>query len=120
MLERNLMHSLIVITALTSIIGCGRNANAQKHPSETISFPTLLRMFADQHDHMADRTIVMNNSVVKIRFAKKQGKTRQEFYPLDQADTLKNESLQYYKIITISKFNQPTTAFDPQEKTYAE
>jgi len=76
-------------------------------------------MFADQPDHMADRTIVVNDSVIKMKFAKKQDKIRQEFYPLDNADSLKNESYRYYKIVMISRLNQPTMAFDPQEKTYA-
>jgi hypothetical protein len=116
MAKRGITHSF-VITALTLILGCDGNVVAQKPKSETISFPTLLRMLADQPDHMADRTLVVNDSVMKMKFAKKQDRIRQEFYPLDQA---KNESYRDYKIITISKLNQPTIVFDPQEKTYAE
>ena len=111
---------VVIIAALTLILGCGRNASAQKHKAETISFPDLLRMFADQPEHIADRTIVINGSVMRMKFAKKQDTIRQEFYPFDQAGALKSDSYRDYKIITISKLNQPTMAFDPQERTYAE
>jgi len=110
----------VIIAALALIFGWGRNASAQKPKAETISFPDLIRMFADQPEHIADRTIVINGRVMRMKFAKKQDTTRQEFYPLDQAGSLKSDSYRFYKIITISKLNQPTMAFDPQEKTYAE
>jgi len=118
--KREITQGLVIITALMLILGCGSNASVQKPKSENISFPDLLRMFADQPDHMADRTMVMNDSVIKMIFAKKQDKIRHEFYPLDEADSLKSDSYRSYKIITISKPNQPTMAFDPQERTYAE
>lgn len=120
MLKRKITHNLVIIAALTFIVGCGQNASAQKSKSEVISFPDLLRMFADQPDHMADRTLVVNGGVIRIKFAKKQGRIRQEFYPLEGANSLKNGTYRDYKIITISNPNQPTLAFDPQEKTYAE
>lgn len=119
-LKKVITYNLFLISSLIAILGCLGNSSAQKSNPEPISFPTLLRMFADQPDHMADRTIVLNDSTIKMKFAKKQDRIRQEFYPLDQADSLKNESYRYYKIITISKLNQPTIAFDPQEKSYAE
>jgi hypothetical protein len=111
---------LVLLIAVTATVGCDQNVSAQRSNSEAISFATLLRMFADQPDHMADRTIIINDSVIKMKFAKKQDRIRQEFYPLDQANTLKDESFRYYKIVTISKFNEPTLAFDPQEMTYTE
>ena len=118
--KREVARGLVIITALMLILGYSSNAGAQKTKPEIISFPDLLRMFADQPDHMADRTIVINDSVIKMRFAKKQDKIRQEFYPLDEAGSLKSGSYRSYKIITISKLNQPTIALDPQEKAYAE
>lgn len=120
MTRREIIHGPVVIAALILTVACSQEVNAQKAESEAISFPNLIRMFADQPDHMADRTITVNDSVIKMKFAKKQGRIRNEFYPLDQADSLKNESYRYYKIITINKPDQPTTALDPQEKTYAE
>lgn len=118
--KREVIHGLVIITALMLILGCGNDAGAQKTKSEIIPFPDLLRMFADQPDHMADRTIAINDSLIKMKFAKKQDRIRQEFYPLDEAGSLKSDSYRSYKIITISRLNQPTTALDPQEKTYAE
>ena len=70
--KREVARGLVIITALMLILGYSSNAGAQKTKPEIISFPDLLRMFADQPDHMADRTIVINDSVIKIRFAKKQ------------------------------------------------
>jgi hypothetical protein len=120
MTKKEIIHGLIIVTAFVLAVVCGPDVNARQAKSETISFPNLLLMFADQPDHMADRTLVVNDSVIKMKFAKKQGRIRQEFHPLDQADSLKNESYRYYKIITIGKLDQPTMAIDPQERTYAE
>src|SRR5262245_41945316 len=112
------MTVVLIISAVAVLAGCSQHGSAQK--AETIQFPALLRMLAEQPDHMADRTIGINGSIVKIKFAKKQNKIRQEFHPFDQAASLKDESYRGYSIVTITKPDQPTLAFDPQEKTYAE
>jgi len=98
----------------------GGNADAQQPKAGPLTFADLIRMLADQPDHMADRTVAVNGAVTKMKFAKKQDRVRQEFYPLDQATTLKNDSYRSYKIIVIGQLNQPSIAIDPQEKTYAE
>ena len=118
--KREMPYGLVAITALTLILGCAKNSGAQKPDSESLSFPDFLRMAADQPDHMADRTIAFNDTVVKMKLARKQDKVRNEVYPLDQADSLKSESYRNYRIVTISELNHPTMALDPQEKTYAE
>jgi hypothetical protein len=109
---------LVIATA-----GFAQSTNAQKTKStksRKIPFEELVRMMADQPDHVADRTIAFNDSVVKMKFAKKQDKVRNEFYPLDQAEAPKLPAFRNYKLITITKTDQPVIALDPQEKTYAE
>jgi hypothetical protein len=93
---------------------------AQKSRPAKISFEELLRLLANQPDHLADRTLAFNNSVVKMKFAKKQNKVRNEFYPLDQPGSAWTPAGRNYKIITILKPDQPMLALDPQAKTYAE
>lgn len=120
MLKRKRAVVIIFITALVLAFTGSQHASAQKTQPEPISSSDLLKMLANQPDHIADRTVVLNDIAVKIKVAKKQDRMRQEFCPLDQAPSLKDESYRRYKIITISKLNQPTIALDPQEKTYAE
>jgi hypothetical protein len=77
-------------------------------------------MYADQPDHMADRTVTFNGNVVKVKFARKGDNVRNEIHPFDLSDRIKDESYRFYRIVLISKVNGPTMALDPQEKTYAE
>jgi hypothetical protein len=117
---RKALHTFALVGIVILITNCKPSQSAQKTAPQAISFATLLQMFADQPDHIADRTIVVNNSPMKMRFAKKQARTRQEFYPLDQAERLKNEADRNYKIITLIQPGQPSVALDPQERTYAQ
>jgi hypothetical protein len=109
-----------MLAAFMLAFASGGNADAQQPKAGPFTFADLIRMLADQPDHMADRTVAVNGAVTKMKFAKKQDRVRQEFYPLDQATTLKNDSYRFYKIIVIGQLNQPSVAIDPQEKTYAE
>lgn len=118
--KKQMTHCLTIIAALTLTLQYSRNTSPQTSQPESISFSDLIRMLADQPDHMADRTIVRIDNVIKMKFAKKRDKIRHEFYPLEAADSLKTDSYRNYKIITIAKLNQPTMALDPQEKAYAE
>lgn len=120
MLDGKRIGSIIILTASALILVCSQNTSAQKPASDPISVSDLFRMLANQPDHIADRTIVVNDNVVKMKVAKKHDRIRYEFYPLDQADSLRDESYRHYKLITIGKINQPAIALDPQEKTYAE
>ena len=118
--KRKTAYGLTLLAALLLVFASEGNAGAQQPKPEPLTFADLIRMLANQPDHMADRTVAVNGAVTKMKFAKKQDKVRQEFYPLDQATALKNDSYRSYKIILISKLNQPSIAIDPQEKTYAE
>jgi hypothetical protein len=109
-----------LIVALIVIAGVAPAATAQKSKPAKIPFEELLRLLANQPDHLADRTLAFNNSVVKMKFAKKQNKVRTEFYPLDQPGNFRTPAGRQYKIITIIKPDQPMMALDPQAKTYAD
>src|SRR5690349_13705721 len=118
--ERTIAYGRIILAALMLAFAPCRSTDAQQPKAGLLTFADLIRMLADQPDHMADRTVAVNGAVTKMKFAKKQDRIRQEFYPLDQATTLKNDSYRFYKIIMIGRLNQPSVAIDPQEKTYAE
>ena len=120
MMKRTFPYNSAIFAALLIAIGCAGNAFAQQSKSESISYADFIRMLGNQPDHQADRTIVRGNAIVKMKFAKKQGRVRQEFCPMDLADNLKDESFRSYRIITISQADKPTLALDPQEETYAE
>jgi TonB family protein len=100
-------------------------AKAQTEFPEINSFADLLRMMASQPDHMADWTVVINEEKFGIhlnkhfKFAKKQGQTRQEFYPLEDTQGVKKTD-RSYRVISISQQGQPPLAFDPQALTYSE
>src|SRR5690349_12332560 len=118
--KRKIAYGLIILAALMLAFAPGGPADAQQPKAVPLTFADLIRMLADQPDHTSDRTVAVNGAVTKMKFAKKQDRVRQEFYPLDQSTTLKNDSYRFYKIIMIGRLNQPSVAIDPQEKTYAE
>ena len=85
-----------------------------------MAMENFLKLFEKQPDHMADRVISLGSNSVKISFAKKGEKSRQEFYPLAQATILKNSADKNYRLITLTQDNQPAISIDPQAKTYTE
>lgn len=109
----------MAIWSVAVVIGCSANVGAQQHQSEKIPFQTLLKMLSDQPDYLADRTIVLNGRLMMMKVARKQGRIRREFYPLQFAQSVKDESLRFYKLITISGAGRTISAFDPQARTYA-
>jgi hypothetical protein len=100
-------------------------AGAQTETAETIPLADFLRMFAAQPDHSADWEIVFDEAKLgvylkkHIRFAKKQGRTRQEFYPLEAVKRLSKADREY-RLFVIFQPGRPTLALDPQAKTYTE
>jgi hypothetical protein len=111
--------AIIAITILTTT--CKPDVIAQNPQADSISVAELLKRFGHQPDHQADRIFIINDISFKIRFAKRQGKTRQELYVLDDPTvTLRNQADRAYKIIVITRLGQPSIGFDPQQKTYAE
>ncbi len=112
---------LLILFALLSIPACRpQQPSAEQPATSTLSMEMFLKTFAAQPDHTADRVITLNGSVIRISFAKKGDKSRQEFYPLSQATNLKNEADKNYRVITIAQENQLTLSLDPQAKTYAD
>jgi hypothetical protein len=110
----------IALATLVIALGCAGEACVQEGKAESISFADFVQMLANQPDHMEDRALLINNGVIKIGFARKQGKVRYEFCPMDIGENLTDESFRTYRIVTISEANKPTFALDPQEQTYAE
>jgi hypothetical protein len=118
-IRKSLSIALTAIAILTT--ACKPDVVAQNPQAGPVSYTELLKRFADQPDHKADRIFIINDFSFKIRFAKKQGKTRQELYVLDDPTVkLRNQADRTYKIIVITQLGQPSIAYDPQERTYAE
>jgi hypothetical protein len=125
MKKNNVSISLFIGIALFFLFACkplppGPDSASSQPAAEALTLEALLKMFETQPDHMADRLISFNGSTVKINFAKKGDKSRQEFYPLALAPALKSEADRNYCLLTIIQDKQPAISIDPQAKTYAE
>jgi hypothetical protein len=126
MLVPGVLCRLLVFASLLYSVSCTPTAGAQKDLPETFSFPGLLQILANQPDHTADWTISVRdekfgiNLARHIKIARKQGKARQDFYPLEDAERLKNKTDRGYRLFSIIQPGQPPLVFDPQAKTYTE
>jgi hypothetical protein len=112
---------LALAGALILITPCEPNVAAQSAKQETSLVAVLESIFGDQPDYMADMTIVVLKNVITQKFARKAGKARWEFSPLDGEDIPGiSQASRDYKIVIISYPDQTGLGLDPQEKSYAE
>src|SRR5690242_19869092 len=115
----------LILAAVVLVSSPQPIANAQAELTDITSFPDLLRMLAAQPDHQADWKIVINEEKFgvhltrHIKFARKQDKTRQEFYPLADAEKA-SQGDRNYTIFGIIQQGQPAIACDPQAMTCTE
>jgi hypothetical protein len=69
-----------------------------------------------QPDHMADWVAVIDAAFMqtkltkRFKIARKQGKSRQEFYPLEEAEKLKPGVAESYKLFIITRPGQQSKA----------
>jgi hypothetical protein len=118
MIRVRIRFGLAIAIALST--ACGPSVEAQKAAQEGNLFADFQSKMARQPDYMADMKIVLLKNVVVQRIARKGGKVRFEFSPFDDAALQVNEAARNYKIIFIAQPDQPWTALDPQEKSYAQ
>jgi hypothetical protein len=116
-MTRILLPLVVVLIALTP--ACNRNLSAQDSAPESDLATALLEIFGDQPDYTADVSIVIA-SPRRMKMARKEGKVRFEWLNTGNAASGKNKPSEYYSTIVISRPDQPSVAFDPQQKTYCE
>ena len=121
-----IFRNLVVVLLLVSSAPCQPDARAQTSGPDVIPFSTLLKIFANQPDCVvsylgsADLPSLGAKMSVRIRMARKQGNSRQELYPFENDTRVKHKADKDYKIVIINRPGQPSTALNPQTRTYTE
>jgi TonB family protein len=93
--------------------------SAQDSDIESDLVTATLGIFGNQPDYTADVSIVIA-SPIRMKMARKEGKVRLEWLNPSNAASGENKPLEYYRTIVINRPDQPSVAFDPQQKTYCE
>ena len=110
----------LVLVGVLILIGLSRPVvSSQNQKVETDYLSALEPIFANQPDFKADVNIVLAEPIA-MRMARSNGKVRLEWLNPVRAARSKGEASQFYRMIVINHPGQPSLAFDPQQKTFAE
>jgi hypothetical protein len=109
----------LIIVSITSTPACNQNLSAQDSSTKSDLVTAMLEIFGNQPDYTADLSIVIA-SPIRMKMARKEGKVRMEWLNSGNSASGKNKASEYYRTIVINRPNEPSIAFDPQQKTYCE
>src|SRR5262245_4535530 len=103
MLIGKMLRVLFLIGITLSSSSCRIVSNAQGERQEINSLQGLLKMMANQPDHMADWELFIDAAFMqtkmtrRFKMARKQGKSWREFYPFEEAEKQKPGVAESYK-----------------------